>query len=121
MLLLYSFGIRIYGLLIKLASLFNSKAKKWSYGRKNFSTELGTKKSLIQDAIWFHCASLGEFEQGRPLIELIRAKYPNQKLILSFYSPSGYEVRKAYSKVDYVFYLPLDTICLLYTSPSPRD
>ena len=96
-------------MLIRIASLFNRKAKLWLNGRINFRKKIIKDKGKLQNAIWFHCASLGEFEQGRPLIELIRAKYPEQKIILSFYSPSGYEIRKDYTKVDFVFYLPLDT------------
>ncbi len=107
---LYSFGIFLYGASIRIASLFNSKAKLWVKGRKNFYSDL--QKSLAKDSspvIWFHCASLGEFEQGRPLIEQIRIQYPAYKILLTFFSPSGYEVRKNYSGADFVTYMPLDT------------
>src|SRR5690606_1528601 len=78
-------------------------------GRRNLFIDL--KKAIPQpiDIVWFHCASLGEFEQGRPLIEEYRKSYPTDKILLTFYSPSGYEVRKNYEAADYVFYLPLDT------------
>ena len=86
--------------------------------------------------IWFHASSLGEFEQGRPMMEKIKAEHPEYKILLTFFSPSGYEVRKNYNGADVICYLPFDTpyrvkkflnlanpaiACLLYTSPSPRD
>lgn len=107
---LYSIGIRLYGLAILLASLFNEKAKKWVAGRSGIFQQItkafeGNKSPVI----WFHCASLGEFEQGRPIIEAYRQQHPEYKILLTFFSPSGYEVRKKYEGADYVFYLPLDT------------
>lgn len=107
---LYSTGIRLYGLAILLASLFNEKAKKWVAGRSGIFQQItkafeGNKLPVI----WFHCASLGEFEQGRPIIEAYRQQHPEYKILLTFFSPSGYEVRKKYEGADYVFYLPLDT------------
>jgi 3-deoxy-D-manno-octulosonic-acid transferase len=106
----YNLGIRLYGFSILIASFFNEKAKKWRAGRKDIFIKL---KEAIQDSAqplaWFHCASLGEFEQGRPVIETFRKKFPDYKILLTFFSPSGYEVRKDYKEVDYVFYLPLDT------------
>jgi len=107
---IYSFGIRIYGLAILIASLFNDKAKKWQEGRKDI---FGNLQKAVQEntapVIWFHCASLGEFEQGRPVIEEFGKKFPSYKILLTFFSPSGYEVRKNYPSADYIFYLPLDT------------
>lgn len=107
---LYDIGIRLYGFLILLASFFNEKARKWRTGRKDILKKL---KETIQESgqplAWFHCASLGEFEQGRPVIETFRKKFPSYKILLTFFSPSGYEVRKNYKEADYVFYLPLDT------------
>jgi len=101
----------LYLIAIKIASLFNTKAKKWCDGRRAIFTKIadviGQDKST---RIWFHCASLGEFEQGRPIIERIKKQYPNYKIVLTFFSPSGYEVRKNYEGADYIFYLPLDTI-----------
>ncbi len=96
--------------MIWLASPFVSKARKFVVGRKNLlkviESELGPE---FKKCIWFHAASLGEFEQGRPLIERVRNEFPKEKIVLTFFSPSGYEVRKNYEMVDHVFYLPLDT------------
>jgi 3-deoxy-D-manno-octulosonic-acid transferase len=107
--LIYDLGIRLYGLLILLVSPVNAKAGQWVRGRKGLMKRL---KSTIDPAlplIWFHCSSLGEFEQGRPLIESIRKREPGRKILLTFYSPSGFEIRKNYTGADYIFYLPLDT------------
>jgi len=90
-------------------SPFNRKASRWLSGRKNVFQNLrrftDTKGG---DIIWFHCASLGEFEQARPLLEGIRSSYPSYRILLSFFSPSGYEIRKDYKGADFVTYLPLD-------------
>jgi len=108
--ILYNLGIRLYGLSIFIAAFFNEKASKWKMGRKDIFIKL---KQAVQNSnqplIWFHCASLGEFEQGRPVIEAFRKKFPSYKILLTFFSPSGYEARKDYKEADYVFYLPLDT------------
>jgi 3-deoxy-D-manno-octulosonic-acid transferase len=104
---LYTWAIWSYGLLIKIAALYHPKAKKWVQGRKGLFDRLA--KADIKNAIWIHAASLGEFEQGRPIIEAIRLKNPNQKILLTFYSPSGYEIKKNYKGVDLVSYMPLDT------------
>ncbi len=94
---------------IKIASLWNDKARLWVEGRKKWQSklllEIGNNKGKL---VWMHCASLGEFEQGRPLLEAIKENYPDHKVVLSFFSPSGYEVRKNYSGADYVYYLPID-------------
>lgn len=106
---LYTIANYIFYVLVKIASLKNEKAKKWITGRKK---QFDTIKNLTNSqakTVWVHCASLGEFEQGRPLIEAIKKQYPEKKIMLTFYSPSGYEVMKNYSLADYVFYLPLDT------------
>ena len=106
----YNIFIILYGFGIKIASVFNHKARLWVKGRVGWKKELSLKlngnKSKI---IWMHSASLGEFEQGRTLIESIRKDYPAYKILVTFFSPSGYKVRKNYAGVDYVFYLPLDT------------
>lgn len=102
---LYSLGIWVYGIAISIASLFDQKAKRWKDGRRNYFEQL---PSGLEGCIWMHCASLGEFEQGRSIIEEIR-KITTHKILLSFFSPSGYEVRKNYDQVDAVVYLPLDT------------
>lgn len=107
---LYSTAIRLYALAILVASLFNSKASKFIKGRKNLFAELEKRfTSKTRKRIWFHCASLGEFEQGRPLLERVKKEKPDWEIILTFFSPSGYEVRKNYPLADHICYLPLDT------------
>jgi 3-deoxy-D-manno-octulosonic-acid transferase len=107
---LYSLGIQAYSAVIHAASTSNRKAKLWVEGRRNWQLKLKeAREKNPGELIWFHCASLGEFEQGRSLIEVIRIKYPQKKIFLSFFSPSGYELRKNYQHADHVFYLPLDT------------
>ncbi len=98
----------MYVLLIRIAAFFNPKAKQWVVGRKNVFAKLQEAIHGEEDIIWFHSASLGEFEQGRPVIESFKEKYPNSKILLTFFSPSGYEVRKNYEGADYIFYLPID-------------
>lgn len=89
--------------------MWNSKARNWVDGRKAVFDEIKSKVNPQEKKIWFHCASLGEFEQARPVIELFKQRNPAFKVLLTFFSPSGYEVRKNYSGADYVFYLPADT------------
>lgn len=103
----YTLGVKIYSWLIVLAQPFSSKAKAWLRGRRAQAADLAAFD--FKAPIWVHCASLGEFEQGRPIIELIKEKYPAQQVVLSFYSPSGYTVRKDYPFADLVCYMPLDT------------
>ena len=94
---------------IRVAALFNPKAKLWVAGRKNSFGRIAQAVSGKQEKrIWIHCSSLGEFEQGRPVIEAIKKDYPEYKIVLTFFSPSGYEIRKDYEHADYVFYLPMD-------------
>ncbi|WP_434501920.1 3-deoxy-D-manno-octulosonic acid transferase [Prevotella sp.] len=107
---MYNIIIYLYLLGVAIASLFSKKVKKmWAGERKAIDI---LKEEVDPDAkyIWFHAASLGEFEQGRPLIESIRKDYPEYKILLTFFSPSGYEVRKNYEGADIICYLPLDTI-----------
>jgi 3-deoxy-D-manno-octulosonic-acid transferase len=107
---LYDFLVKTYGFLIGIYSLFNRKAALWVSGRKDWERTMSlTLDGLIAERIWIHAASLGEFEQGRPLIEALRTKYPEKGLVLTFFSPSGFEIRKDYKGVDAVLYLPLDT------------
>jgi len=106
-LFVYNLGMRIYNGLVFLVSFFNPKAKKWIEGRQGLENKLS--KVNFKQPVWFHVPSLGEFEQARPLIEAIREKHPSKNIVLTFFSPSGYEVRKNYESVDYVCYLPLDT------------
>lgn len=108
--LLYSISIYFYAVSIRIASLFNAKAKLWIEGRRNIFSKLeSTIQGSTNPVIWFHCASLGEFEQGRPVIEQLKKEHEDIKIILTFFSPSGYEVRKNYAGADHVFYLPLDS------------
>ena len=100
----YHIFLNLYKLGIRIAGLWSPKARKWFDGRKKFP-EWSTEKPLI----WMHCASLGEFEQGRPVLESIRKQYPGYAIALSFFSPSGYEIRKNYPGADVVFYLPADS------------
>ena len=105
---LYSLGVIIYTLSIWFASLFNSKASMWVKGRRGWKKQIAGKFKPTDTVYWFHCASLGEFEQGRPVIELIKKRMPEVKVLLTFFSPSGYEVRKDYENADLVMYLPAD-------------
>ncbi|OON70170.1 3-deoxy-D-manno-octulosonic acid transferase [Hymenobacter sp. CRA2] len=110
MVFLYSLAVRLYGLLLRLVAPFVPKAKQWVDGRRGLLPRIA--QALAADAaprIWMHCASLGEFEQGRPLLEALRRDYPRHKLVLTFFSPSGYEVRKDWPGADHIYYLPLDT------------
>jgi 3-deoxy-D-manno-octulosonic-acid transferase len=106
----YRLGTGAYFTLIKVSAAFNPKAKLFISGRKQLLPRI---KAALEDEqrkrIWVHCASLGEFEQGRPVIEALKEQYPQHAIVLTFFSPSGYEVRKRFDGVDYVFYLPLDT------------
>ena len=103
---LYTLAIRTYATAVKAAALFgNKKARLWVEGRKK-TAEASTDNSVW---VWFHAASLGEFEQGRPLIEALKSNYPQLKVSLTFFSPSGYEIRKNYPLADEVLYLPIDT------------
>lgn len=106
---LYNLSIFFYSLLIHCAGLFNKKARLWIEGRKNIFTQIKNTIDSEKPIAWFHSASLGEFEQGMPVIEQLRKLHPEYKILLTFFSPSGYEVRKNYEGADYVFYLPLDT------------
>lgn len=109
MLWIYNIGIIIYGLFVRLASLFNAKAKLFVAGRKNGFEKIAEKINPADRPIWYHFASLGEFEQGRPVLERLQSQYPNLKVVVTFFSPSGYEIRKNYPLADGIFYLPLDT------------
>ena len=105
------YNIVIYFVLwgIAIASLFNEKVRKMWRGEREAFKILKQKVDSNAKYIWFHAASLGEFEQGRPLMERIRKDYPQYKILLTFYSPSGYEVRKNYEGADIICYMPVDT------------
>ncbi len=109
--ILYWLAVRLYVSIIRIASIFNPKARLFLQGRVGLLNTI--KYALIDEQrprIWIHCASLGEFEQGRPVIEHLREKYANYVLVLTFFSPSGYELRKDFEGVDHVFYLPVDSV-----------
>lgn len=106
----YLLFTQIYPVIIRMASLFSPKAKLWIQGRKNIFEKIQNAVNGNQaPIIWMHCASLGEFEQGRPIIEKIKTEFPNYKICVTFFSPSGYEIRKNYAQADYIFYLPMDS------------
>ena len=109
MLFLYNLIVQIAGFLLKIVALFSPKIKLFVDGRKPVFEILQKKISPNDKTIWFHAASLGEYEQGLPVIEKIKIKYPNHKIVLTFFSPSGYEVRKNNTVADVTVYLPLDT------------
>ena len=106
---LYNIGLKLYGLIIHIAALKNQKAKLWIKGREHTFSYLEKNISKSEEIVWIHTPSLGEFEQARPLIEAIKTQYSTYKILLTFYSPSGYEVRKSYPLADCICYLPLDT------------
>jgi 3-deoxy-D-manno-octulosonic-acid transferase len=109
MLWLYNIGILGYGILLRFFSLFNPKAKLFVKGRKGQFERIANTIDPAQRHVWFHFASLGEFEQGRPVLEKLLQVHPQKKVIVTFFSPSGYEIRKNYALAEGVFYLPLDT------------
>jgi 3-deoxy-D-manno-octulosonic-acid transferase len=109
MLLIYRLSLWFYVLGIRLAAIRSEKAKLWIKGRKGWQDKLRKFKSEKSKVAWFHCASLGEFEQGRPVIEAFRKNKPDYKILLTFFSPSGYEIRKNYEGADAALYLPVDS------------
>lgn len=108
--LFYTFIIQAYALAVRFATIFNQKAASMVKGHYEMLAKLAQEHQLKQNWIWFHAASLGEFEQGRPLIESVKKRWPEYKILLTFFSPSGYEVRKDYPLADDVSYLPFDTV-----------
>jgi len=106
---LYNILVLITGLSLKIVVPFNKKIKLFVEGRKQTFQKLTNVISKNDEVIWFHCASLGEFEQGRPILEKLKEQYPTYKFVLTFFSPSGYEVRKKYEMADVICYLPIDT------------
>ena len=106
---LYNLAIRLYSVVIALVAPWYNKARLWREGRKDLFERMQQSIDPNGPIVWIHAASLGEFEQGRPIIEKIKAQSPQYKILLTFYSPSGYEIRKNYPGADYIFYLPLDT------------
>ncbi|HVX50012.1 MAG TPA: glycosyltransferase N-terminal domain-containing protein [Chitinophagaceae bacterium] len=122
--LLYLLFITLYPIAARMLSLFNKKAALWVKGRRHVIDHIVFKcqRDPIQ-RIWVHCSSLGEFEQGRPLIEAVKTAYPQYKILLTFFSPSGYEVQKDYKGADYIYYLPMDSFLTanrFYNAVQPR-
>src|SRR5688572_1106746 len=110
MVLLYNITLFFLRLGFRIAAFVHPKAKAFVAGRHNIIQRMQESFRTQQGQLaWFHCASLGEFEQGRPVIEAIKKEYPHLKILLTFFSPSGFEVRKNYALADFVFYLPWDT------------
>ena len=110
MLFLYRIFIGIYPIAAWILGFVNPKAKQWHTGRKEILTQIAAALAAnTKPIIWMHCASLGEFEQGRPVLEGLQKQYPNYSILLTFFSPSGYEVHKNYAGADYIFYLPMDS------------
>ncbi|MDR2122863.1 MAG: 3-deoxy-D-manno-octulosonic acid transferase, partial [Flavobacteriaceae bacterium] len=106
---LYTIGIYFLGLGMKIASLFHPKAKLWVKGRKNIFSDIRDKIGTHDKVIWMHASSLGEYEQGLPVLAALKEKFPDHKFAVSFFSPSGYEIIKNKSWADLLFYIPLDT------------
>lgn len=106
---LYTFALHMYALSVEFASFFNRKARMTRIGQWFTNRTLREKIDRNAKYIWYHAASLGEFEQGRPMIETVRKRYPEYRILLTFFSPSGYEVRKNYDGADVICYLPFDT------------
>lgn len=116
MIIIYNIGIRLFSVAVAIASLFNRKAKMLRVGRRDTLLSVQERMNAIRSkrgegvqTTWVHCASLGEFEQGRPIIEKLRARHPREIIVVTFFSPSGFEVRKNFPIADAVFYLPSDT------------
>lgn len=107
---LYNLSVFFVGGLLKVLAIFSTKLKLFVSGRKKVFQVLEKTIKPTDTVLWIHCASLGEFEQGRPVIESLRKKYKNHKIVLTFFSPSGYEVQKNYEFADVVVYLPLDSV-----------
>ncbi|RYG06393.1 MAG: 3-deoxy-D-manno-octulosonic acid transferase, partial [Chitinophagaceae bacterium] len=113
--LFYNFFIYLYGIGARLLAPFNPKAKLWLNGRKKLFARVEREWRELQKipnrgpVIWMHCASLGEFEQGRPIIEGIKQHNRPARIIITFFSPSGYEIRKNYAGADLICYLPIDS------------
>lgn len=106
---IYHIVIVLYWLSARFLALFSRKAADFVSGRRNLLEKIRHGISSGNPIVWFHCASVGEFEQARPLIEMIRKRAPEYRILLTFFSPSGYELRKNYDKADWVFYMPVDT------------
>lgn len=109
MIFLYQIPVYAYLIVVKIAALFNDKARLWLNGRKNLFDKIEATVDSSEEIYWFHCASLGEYEQGKPLIEKLKNENTSLKIFVTFFSPSGYEYRKNDPLIDYCFYLPIDS------------
>ena len=109
MLVVYNFIVFLATQIVTVIALFSSKMKLFVNGRKTVFSTLKSKIKSDENTIWFHAASLGEYEQGLPVMEKIKEEFPTHKIVLTFFSPSGYEVRKNNTIADVTVYLPLDT------------
>lgn len=109
MILAYNFLIHLYYLAVRIAALWNPKAAEWIQGRKQVWEELDQQLHSSNRLIWVHCSSAGEFEQGKPVIENLKIRYPAHKVLVTFFSPSGYRVARNYKGADAICYLPNDT------------
>ena len=108
--LFYNIFLFLYSIAIRIASIWNLKATKWLQGRKDIFATINSQFPIPNSQLlWMHCASLGEFEQGRPLLESIKKKEPELQVVLTFFSPSGYEAMNDYKGADHIFYLPMDS------------
>ncbi|GAA4804359.1 glycosyltransferase N-terminal domain-containing protein [Olivibacter ginsenosidimutans] len=107
---LYNLGILLGQFMVFILAPFNTRVKQWKRGREGLLDRIASTVDSSELHTWFHFASLGEFEQGRSVLEAYRENFPKKKIVITFFSPSGYEVRANYEKADYVFYLPADTI-----------
>jgi 3-deoxy-D-manno-octulosonic-acid transferase len=107
---IYNIVICFYSFAVRLAAIAGKeKAQKWINGRKDIFSRISAVLKPGEKRVWFHCSSLGEFEQGRPVMEKLRMQNPELRIVLTFFSPSGFEIRKNYAGADYIFYLPTDT------------
>ena len=106
---IYNISIWLYVIAIRTSSLFNGKSKLWINGRKDILKRIKETIEKSSEIVWFHCASLGEFEQGKPIINAYKLKHPKHKILLTFFSPSGFENKKETNVANWVFYLPADT------------
>ena len=106
---LYNICIMVCAGLVRLMSPFYPKMRMWCEGRKGMIERIGRDMAGAESVVWIHVSSLGDFEQGRPIVDYVKENYPNHKVLLTFFSPAGYEVRKNYPNADYVYYIPVDT------------
>ncbi len=109
MLFLYNLIIKVCGSVLYILQFFNDKMRLFLEGRKHLMERIAKEAQTDRETVWFHFASLGEFEQGRPVLESLKAQYPDYWIVITFFSPSGYELRKNYALADRIYYLPLDT------------